>query len=1173
VGQLDMASNAANNITVCNGGPIGPTTGQCQASLNYPRFALSDGTRLFVADGGNDRVLIWNTIPTTNGAKASTVLGQPDFLQDNVSSAAISIASTAVDNTGAVDLVPTPQGLAFDGTNLYVSDPYNRRVLVFTPGDTVLPPNSIVNWASEIVRQEGIVSLTGTTVANDTITVTIQGTAYVYTIKSGNTLDDAAKGVIAVINASNSNAGDPNVTATFAGAGTSTIYLSSKATDLGYDTITLAATASSTSEVATASGAYLSAGTAATGAIGMLVEINGTNLSDQTVSATLDGHTVVPAKLGGVQVFMDGAATPIFKASPTQIITQIPYYFNDRNSTSVFVRTTHNDGSVTVTNAMPVYISAANPGIFNAPAYAGQPRPWPVAMAYHQPGNPTSVISIDGSVTAGNIATITIQGTAYSYTVVAADTLTTITSNLVNLINASDPYVTASVGGAFTRVVLTAKKSGAAGYGITVAGSVSTSATVTVTAYSSVTCCVVTPGSLITPKNPAGPGELITVTGVGLGIIVDPTNVAQGSLGTGVPYTGPFPNTAQSFVTATIGSSTAQTIFADLPKQSYGIYNMQIVVPTTAVTNTLTPMYVAQNAFISNTVTLPVGPTSIVSSGTTATSTAPPTNTREVIDVPAAGSTVSGTITVSGWALNLEVTTTQVSVSIDGAPYANAVRGGLRSDVCAVLASSDCPAPGWSTPLDTTQFADGPHTISITSYSSDGSRYSVGQSFTIANQTASATLPSHASIDVPGALVKYRGVVSFSGWALNDNSPIASIVMLVDGAVQGTANYGGIYRGDVCATFPGRPGCPYVGWSFPFDTGAVANGSHVLTARVVTSDGQNYAISQPFLVSNFTGANSNIASTDAPAASAGVLSGLVSIGGWALNTSTTVASTEISVDGVAYGQAAYGGIRSDACAALGSYAGCPNVGFNALIDTTLLSDGGHTLTLTVTPTQGQSSTYTRIFTSVNQGSSADPVLAVIDQPSNGAAVSGLFSAYGWALSPVDAVASIQVLVDGKSFGNAGKLLRSDVCTIKSSPDCPNVGWTAEVQSTELSNGLHVLEITVTTVSGHRASAGTTFTVANALTGPGHINIDTPTVNSNPFLGQVVFKGWALNETSGVSVSSLSMTVDGVPYGTVRTRSSAPMSAPFIQVKPDAPLWAGFSLSTPRRSPMATTPLA
>ena len=77
----------------------------------------------------------------------------------------------------------------------------------------------------------------------------------------------------------------------------------------------------------------------------------------------------------------------------------------------------------------------------------------------HSATNPSATVSIDGSVNAGDVATITVAGTAYNYTVVAADTLATITQNLVNIINKGpDPHVVASVGGAFTRVVLTARQ-------------------------------------------------------------------------------------------------------------------------------------------------------------------------------------------------------------------------------------------------------------------------------------------------------------------------------------------------------------------------------------------------------------------------------------------------------------------------------------------------------------------------------------------------------------------------------------------------------------------------------------------------------------------------------------------------------------------------------------------
>ena len=77
VGQKDFdtaTSNDAPNLCPSNGTASDGTTltypGRCAKTMDFPRFALSDGKRLFIADGGNDRVLIYNTIPTANAAAA-----------------------------------------------------------------------------------------------------------------------------------------------------------------------------------------------------------------------------------------------------------------------------------------------------------------------------------------------------------------------------------------------------------------------------------------------------------------------------------------------------------------------------------------------------------------------------------------------------------------------------------------------------------------------------------------------------------------------------------------------------------------------------------------------------------------------------------------------------------------------------------------------------------------------------------------------------------------------------------------------------------------------------------------------------------------------------------------------------------------------------------------------
>jgi len=63
VGQPDLSSNFANN------------GGVSSRSLNVPLGVFSDGTRLFVAERLNHRVLIWNTIPTSDHHPAGGGVG------------------------------------------------------------------------------------------------------------------------------------------------------------------------------------------------------------------------------------------------------------------------------------------------------------------------------------------------------------------------------------------------------------------------------------------------------------------------------------------------------------------------------------------------------------------------------------------------------------------------------------------------------------------------------------------------------------------------------------------------------------------------------------------------------------------------------------------------------------------------------------------------------------------------------------------------------------------------------------------------------------------------------------------------------------------------------------------------------------------------------------------
>ncbi len=188
-----------NTAVDSDGNTIFPA--RCASTMSLPRFALSDGTRLFVADGGNDRILVYNTIPTQSGTPADAVLGEPDEFSDNTGQ-----------NPDGTNALQTPASLAFDGLNLYISDTYNRRVVIFTPGVLNIPlgGQGVINAASLNIYAIGSVAISGTIVAKDTVTITINGTAYTYTVVAADTLETVTNALVKLIN----KGPDPNVIAT-----------------------------------------------------------------------------------------------------------------------------------------------------------------------------------------------------------------------------------------------------------------------------------------------------------------------------------------------------------------------------------------------------------------------------------------------------------------------------------------------------------------------------------------------------------------------------------------------------------------------------------------------------------------------------------------------------------------------------------------------------------------------------------------------------------------------------------------------------------------------------------------------------------------------------------------------------------------------------------------------
>jgi len=625
VGQPDMTSSVPNNAftgtpatsatdttnketpvmcTVSTGKDLAnnPTYPlRCASTLSFPRFALSDGRHLFIADGGNDRILVYNSIPTQNGQPADEILGQPDEFTDQVSDSTDTFRLDSNVLRSSPGTIRTPLSLAWDGTNLYVTDPFDRRVLAFTVGAPNIPINGITNAFSLTTYAVGAVNFSGTITAKDTATITINGTAYTHTVVAGDTLLSIIQDFVDLINGKNGTTPDPNVLAR-PNPGFSQLIMSAKTGGAAGNSITVAVATSTNATIAvTSSGGTLSGGADATElAPGTLITITGTNLADAAVKATPDANGSYPSRLGGVELYIDGIRAPLIYVSSTQINAQLPFEVNDANGSSAYVRTVHSDGSVTTTTAVAIPVVPENPGIL---ALGGSdPRP---AMAFHASSNAIALVSVDGTIHAGDIATVTIEDRNYTYTIQDGDSLQTIRDALVaNIDSNPDEKVTASAAGQFTRIVLTAKVPGPDGNGIAIAASTNSSASLVMTALNQSTCCASVAGTPVTPDNPAVPGEVISLYATGVGL----TQAPDGSFpnNTGQIYNG-GPNVALAPVdNVQAGGSTANVLSSGLKPGMLGVYEVQIQLSTSLTTNPNTQVYMAQNVFTSNIVTIPV---------------------------------------------------------------------------------------------------------------------------------------------------------------------------------------------------------------------------------------------------------------------------------------------------------------------------------------------------------------------------------------------------------------------------------------------------------------------------------------------------------------------------------------------------------------------------------------
>ncbi|WP_413664147.1 Ig-like domain-containing protein [Microbulbifer sp. CNSA002] len=121
-------------------------------TLDMPEDVWSDGEKLAITDSGNNRILLWNSMPTSSFAPADIVLGQADF----VSSEGLPPSRQT--------LSLFERGIWSNGIQLFVADGGNNRVLIwdqwpqenFAPADIVLGQEDFDRSAFNDSNQNGI---------------------------------------------------------------------------------------------------------------------------------------------------------------------------------------------------------------------------------------------------------------------------------------------------------------------------------------------------------------------------------------------------------------------------------------------------------------------------------------------------------------------------------------------------------------------------------------------------------------------------------------------------------------------------------------------------------------------------------------------------------------------------------------------------------------------------------------------------------------------------------------------------------------------------------------------------------------------------------------------------------------------------------------------------------
>jgi N-acetylmuramoyl-L-alanine amidase len=212
------------------------------------------------------------------------------------------------------------------------------------------------------------------------------------------------------------------------------------------------------------------------------------------------------------------------------------------------------------------------------------------------------------------------------------------------------------------------------------------------------------------------------------------------------------------------------------------------------------------------------------------------------LDAPDPTVTHSGVVLVRGWALNPDPIT-RIELWVDDAFQHELIMSLPRIDIIEAFPSwpgIHDARPGFVTGFLASRFTNGPHTVEVRVYTTNGELHSVGRRTININNTINQPPFGHLDLPSGGGVDNFSGAFPVTGWAA-DTDGIERVEVLVDNQIMQGAMYGDP-RPDVAATMPDFPAAMFSAFIANVDSTRIQNGVHDLTIRAVDRNGLSRVI-------------------------------------------------------------------------------------------------------------------------------------------------------------------------------------------------------------------------------------------------------------------------------------------------------------------------------------------